>query len=197
MQCHVCGAVIRFRRCRRCGARQSTRALIRRLFAADPDAADGVPIPRSPELASPRSRLLAAGLDVSLMVMSLSWVGALGFDPAFGGGGPPLRVRLLAWVAVFAHLVLLEGTGGQTLGKRLTGIRVVDEKTGGPIGWSVATHRAGARALFWFVAFLALADPRWQTLHDRSAGTIVVKERRPAPPEGSPERMEFETTDDA
>jgi uncharacterized RDD family membrane protein YckC len=111
--------------------------------------------------------------------------------------GPPLRVRLLAWVAVFAHLVLLEGTGGQTLGKRLAGIRVVDDKTGGPIGWSVATHRAGARALFWFVAFLALADPRWQTLHDRSAGTIVVKERRPAPPEGSPERMEFETTDDA
>ncbi|MGH9002353.1 MAG: RDD family protein, partial [Acidimicrobiia bacterium] len=109
----------------------------------------------------------------------------------------PIRVRLLAWMAVLGHLVLLEGTGGQTFGKRLAGIRVVDEATGGPIGYSVAAHRVGARAAFWFVSFLALADPLLQTLHDRSAGTVVVKVPQPAGRPPSPERIEFETTEDA
>ncbi len=162
---------------------------MRQLFAADPDAAGDGPEARSPDLASPRARLVAAAVDVTLMVITLSWVGALGFDPAFGSG-PPLRVRLLAWAAVLGHLVLLEGLGGQSFGKRLAGIRVVDAVTGGPIGLATAAHRVGARALFWFVSFLALADPRLQTLHDRSAGTVVVKLKTPADLPRSPERIE-------
>lgn len=149
--------------------------LIRRLFAADPDTV-GSPTPRSPELASPSARLVAAVVDVTLMVVALFWVGALGGDAAFGRGGPQSVVRVLAWVAVLGHVVLLEGASGQTLGKRLVGIRVVNHETGGPIGYRWAAHRAAARALFWFVSFLALTDPRMQTLHDRSAGTVVVND---------------------
>lgn len=175
------------------------RALIRRLFSADPDSMDAAQIGRPPELASPRARLVAAAIDVALMVVALHWVGALGHDPAFGSGGGPLRVvaRLLAWAAVLGHLVLLEGASGQTFGKRLVGIRVVNQETDGPIGYAAAAHRAGARAAFWFVSFLALADPLMQTLHDRSAGTIVIKER-PTAPRQAPwsERMEYETTDE-
>jgi uncharacterized RDD family membrane protein YckC len=164
---------------------------MRRLFAADPeDAATGAAATRSPDLASPRARLAAAAVDVTLMVITLFWVGALGFEPAFGSGGPPVRVRLLAWVAVLGHLVLLEGIGGQSFGKRLAGIRVVDAVTGGPIGLATAVHRVGARALFWFVSFLALADPQLQTLHDRSAGTLVLKQKTPAELSRSPERIE-------
>lgn len=164
---------------------------MRRLFAADPDDAAGdVPVAPSPELASPRSRLAAAAVDVTLMVITLFWVGALGLEPAFGSAGPPIRVRLLAWAAVLGHLVLLEGMSGQSFGKRLAGIRVVDAVTGEPIGLATAAHRVGARALFWFVSFLALADPRLQTLHDRSAGTVVVKLKTPAELTRSPERIE-------
>jgi len=174
------------------------RSLFRRLFCADLDALDAAQLGRPPELASPRSRLVAAAIDVTLMIVALHWVGALGHDPAFGGGGGPLRnvARLLAWTAVLAHLVLLEGASGQTFGKRMVGIRVVKEETGGTIGYAVAAHRAGARAAFWFVSFLALADPLLQTLHDRSAGTIVVKEPSPRH-ERESETMEYETTDDA
>ncbi len=198
VQCQRCGATNGFRRnCHRCGERFSSRALARRLFSADSDDPAGTEAVRRPDLASPRARLAAAALDVTVMLVALSFVGALGWDPAFGNDGAPLRVRLLATVAVLAHVVLLEGAGGQTMGKRLVGIKVVHQETGGPIGFQVATHRAGARALFWFVSFLALADPLLQTLHDRSAGTIVVWEKKPARQARSPERIEFEPTDDA
>jgi uncharacterized RDD family membrane protein YckC len=175
------------------------RALIRRLFCADPDSMDTGPIRRPPELASPRERLVAAALDVALMLVALQFVGALGHDPAFGGEGPTLRVfaRLLAWTAVLGHVVLLEGGSGQTFGKRLVGIRVVRQETDGPIGYGTAVHRAGARAVFWFVSFLALADPLMQTLHDRSAGTLVVKVPPALRDEPRPEHLEYETTDEA
>jgi uncharacterized RDD family membrane protein YckC len=144
--------------------------------------------------------MLAAVLDLSFIVVALFWIGAIGHDPAFGSTGPFLRfiVRLIAAVAVLAHPILLEGPSGQTFGKRLVGIRVVDQETRGPIGYRAAAHRAAARAMFWFVSFLALGDPMYQTLHDRSAGTLVVKVDPPVSPTGgSPERIEYEKTDDA
>jgi uncharacterized RDD family membrane protein YckC len=170
------------------------RPLMRRLFCADPDSVETAG--RRPDLASPRARLLAAALDVTLMVVALFSVGALGHDPAFSGGGSLLGLvaRLFAWAVVLGHVVILEGASGQTLGKRLVGIKVVNQVTGDPIGYRWALHRAAARALFWFVAFLALADPLMRTVYDRSAGTVVVYV--PAP-EVSAERMEFETTDEA
>jgi uncharacterized RDD family membrane protein YckC len=173
--------------------------LIRRLFCSDLDAPDAAQVDRRPDLASPRARLLAATLDVVLMVIALFWVGALGHDPAFGGGGSPLGfvARLLSWAAILGHQVLLEGASGQTFGKRLVGIKVVNQETGGSIGYGAAAHRAGARALFWFVSFLALADPQMQTLHDRSAGTLVVYDPTAEPRTArNSERMEYETTDE-
>jgi uncharacterized RDD family membrane protein YckC len=68
----------------------------------------------------------------------------------------------------------MEAADGQTFGKRIVGIRVVNRDTGGQIALRVAIHRGGARALFWFVTYLALGDPLLQPLHDRSAGTVVI-----------------------
>jgi hypothetical protein len=128
MHCQACGALTAYRRryCNSCGEPLARRDLIRQLFAADPGSADESP-PSGPalELASPRARIVAAGIDITIMVVALFFVGVLGEDPAFGSGGPPLRLVLLAWAAVLIHPVLLEGPGGQTVGKRLVGIRVV------------------------------------------------------------------------
>jgi uncharacterized RDD family membrane protein YckC len=170
------------------------RPRLRRLFCADPDSAETGG--RRPDLASPRARLLAAVLDLTMMSVALFWVGALGHDVAFSDRGPLLRLvaRLFAWVAVLGHVVILEGMSGQTFGKRLVGIRVVDQETGNPIGYWWAAHRAVARALFWFVAFLALADSLMRTVYDRSAGAVVVNI---PPPQRSSERMEYETTEEA
>ena len=151
---------------------------MRELFTAE--IGDGsAATPRPANVASPRSRVLAAGIDVGLAMMALSFVGALGPDPAFGAGGAPLRVVIIAWATALTYPVLLEGTTGQTVGKRMLGIRVVMESTGLPPGYLVAAHRVAARALFWAFGFLALTDPLLRTVYDRSAGTIVVKVAHP------------------
>jgi uncharacterized RDD family membrane protein YckC len=153
------------------------RAFARLMFAADPDQPQRYRAPRPPQIAEPRARLAAAGIDVTLAVVALIWSGAIGGDRAFGVHASALRlmVRVLAWVAVFIVPALMETAGGQTFGKRLVGIRVVDETSGGPIPLRVALHRDAARALFWFIAFTALGEPLVQALHDRSAGTVVIR----------------------
>jgi uncharacterized RDD family membrane protein YckC len=128
-------------------------------------------------VAEPRARIAAAALDVAFALLALLWSGAIGPDQAFAPQVSASRqiVRLLAWTAVLLVPALMEAAGGQTFGKRIVGIRVVSRETGGPIRLRVAIHRGGARALFWFISFLALGDPLLQPLHDRSAGTVVIR----------------------
>jgi uncharacterized RDD family membrane protein YckC len=88
------------------------------------------------------------------------------------------------WLVVpAAYFVVLHGTGGQTIGKRLLGVRVVTA-AGEPVGYA----RALARHLGWLasaaLAFIghlvvpARADRR--ALYDHLAGTRVVRTgRRP------------------
>ena len=180
MQCPTCGALAgSWRRpCGRCGERASLRAFGRLAFAEDPTTPNRVRHPRPAEIAPPRARVQAAALDVTFAVLALLWSGAIGDDPAFTAQGSLSRhvVRALVVLAVLAAPVLMEAAGGQTFGKRIVGIRVVDRDTGGPITMFKAVHRGGARALFWFVTFLALGDPLLQPLHDRSAGTVVISD---------------------
>ncbi len=79
-----------------------------------------------------------------------------------------------------AYFVWFEGgPSGQTLGKRLAGIRVADATTGGPIG----RGRALIRHIGRWVSLIAfgmgylwmLWDPERQTWHDKMAGSIVVR----------------------
>jgi uncharacterized RDD family membrane protein YckC len=178
VQCPTCGALEgSWRRpCGSCGERASLRAFGRLAFADDPTTPPRSRPPRPAELASPQARIVAAGLDVTFALIALLWSGAIGSDQAFDPhpSGSRQLVRVLAWVAVLTAPVLMEAAGGQTFGKRIVGIRVVDRETGGPIRLRAAVHRGGARALFWFVTYLALGDPLLQPLHDRSAGTVVI-----------------------
>ena len=163
--------------CGHCGEKPTVRAFARLMFAADPTQPQRLRPPRPPQIAEPRARLAAAGIDVTLAFVALLWSGAIGSDQAFDVHATASRqlVRLLAWVAVLLAPAFMEAAGGQTFGKRLVGIRVVDETTGGPIRLRVALHRGCARALFWFIAFTALGEPLVQALHDRSAGTVVIR----------------------
>jgi uncharacterized RDD family membrane protein YckC len=178
MHCPTCGAPAGSwrRACNRCGERASLRAIGRLAFAEDPTAPPRTRPARPDEIARPKARITAAGLDVTLGGLALLWSGAIGSDPAFATEHSPARhlVRVLAVLAVLSAPALMEASGGQTFGKRMVGIRVVRRDTGGPISLGLAVHRGGARALFWFVSFLALGDPLLQPLHDRSAGTVVI-----------------------
>jgi uncharacterized RDD family membrane protein YckC len=91
--------------------------------------------------------------------------------------------RRLFWpsLIVILYFVLLEGIAGATIGKFVTGIRVVNED-GTKLGWSAAVVRNVARIVDafpyvfpYFVGAIAVwASPIQQRCGDRWANTVVV-----------------------
>jgi uncharacterized RDD family membrane protein YckC len=87
--------------------------------------------------------------------------------------------RALSLFVSAAYFTVLEGSpSGQTLGKKLCRIRVIDLRVGGPIG----PRRAFIRWIGRFVSGIVfglgylwmLWDKEKQTWHDKMAGSIVV-----------------------
>jgi uncharacterized RDD family membrane protein YckC len=87
-------------------------------------------------------------------------------------------ISLVIGIAYFGYFE--GGETGQTLGKKALGIRVIDAKTGGPIGFGRALIRYFGRILsslplllgyFWM-----LWDGERQTWHDKLATAYVVPE---------------------
>ncbi|MFN0153686.1 MAG: RDD family protein [Gaiella sp.] len=87
---------------------------------------------------------------------------------------------VLVFVAVaLAYQIYLEGGhSGQTVGKKAVGIRVVDLKTGGSIGYGRAVLRMIGKWISGLPLYLGylwmLWDPEKQTWHDKIATTAVV-----------------------
>jgi uncharacterized RDD family membrane protein YckC len=85
-------------------------------------------------------------------------------------------VGLAIGVAYFGYL---EGSAsGQTIGKRLVGIRVIDFANGGPIGFGRAVIRYFGRFVSAIACLLGffwmLWDKERQTWHDKFANDVVV-----------------------
>jgi uncharacterized RDD family membrane protein YckC len=87
----------------------------------------------------------------------------------------------LGLIIGIAYYVYFEGSTGQTIGKRMVGIRVVDINGGEPIGYARAFIRYVGRIISFIVVLLGylwmLWDPQKQTWHDKMASSIVVPER--------------------
>lgn len=128
------------------------------------------------QLVGPRAgfgvRLAAAIIDMVVLLV-------LGLPLAFLGRDLAPLADLILWSGYF---IALEGSpSGQTVGKRLVRIRVVDAMTAEPIGWGRALLRHIGR---WFsgMAFglgylWMLWDPAGQTWHDKMASSVVVRTR--------------------
>lgn len=76
--------------------------------------------------------------------------------------------------------VVLTGLFGQTLGKRLLGIKVVSEATGRPPGVARALVRFLVLWAFWMLTVAAFVmictdKQRRRGLHDQAAGTVVIR----------------------
>jgi len=92
--------------------------------------------------------------------------------------------RPLVYVAIlvgYAYFTYFEGSAsGQTIGKKLLGIRVINFSTGGRLGYLRAFGRELARILSSFLCYLGywwmLWDREKQTWHDKLATTVVVPE---------------------
>ncbi|MFG2005669.1 RDD family protein [Spirillospora sp. NPDC048911] len=112
--------------------------------------------------------------------------------------------RLIAGYAValvlgFAYFTIQHARSGQTVGKRAAGIRVVRADDNGAITWRQAVLRqvvvylfnavAGvANFVFPLISLVGVLDPAWilwdprrQSLHDKAAGTLVLKVDHRAP----------------
>lgn len=98
------------------------------------------------------------------------------------GSNAMLAAFYIAAVALFAlNFVLLASRGGQTVGKRLVGIRIVREN-GEPVGMVsvLLRHCVGyvLSALGAFLGFLwVIWDVKYQGWHDKIARTLVVLAR--------------------
>ncbi len=141
------------------------------------------------DLAGGGNRGFAAIVD--FVVASLVFVGALwGFSTlatATGGAiGPFFGVLVLVTFAItWSYFVLLEWLWqGQTLGKRLYGLRVIRDD-GAPAGFIAVLIRNLLRIVDFLPAFyglgllMVIVTSRSQRLGDIAAGTYVVRAPRP------------------
>jgi hypothetical protein len=80
------------------------------------------------------------------------------------------------WASLY-FTVMLSWWKGQTIGKRLLGMRVL-RLDGGPINWWVGFERAGGYAAGIATGFLGFLQVFWdanrQMIHDRIVGTVVA-----------------------
>ena len=136
------------------------------------------------ELAGIYSRFLAWLIDATLCaVLSAGIVFALSFLAIFAAGVAGFAIFLAVFLVNWGYFALAEAwTGGQTLGKRLLGLRVV-QVSGVRIDFLQAALRNLIRAfdnlplLYAVGGGAALVSRSRRRLGDWVAGTVVVRER--------------------
>jgi len=99
----------------------------------------------------------------------------LGTGSTSGGLG---LLQVLVFVAAFGYILFADGLKrGQSLGKRVMGLAVIDEQTGVDCSFLKSFVRNFLMCLgFWDWIFIFGA--KHQRLGDKAAGTIVVYRRR-------------------
>ena len=136
----------------------------------------------SPRVAPPLTRLAAGLVDVGLMVSLDAVVVVLtlrlaGLDVGSLGAVPLVPLAAFLILLNAGYVVVLTLAGGQTFGKMVFGVRVVDQT-----GRRVTTSVALLRAIAYLVSVLPLGlgivwmflDSERRALHDRVAGTRVL-----------------------
>jgi len=102
----------------------------------------------------------------------------------------PGLAYVLYLLANYTYFTVLEGgPSGQTVGKKAFGIRVIDFKAGGPIGYGRGLLRNLAKILSSIPIALGylwmLWDPEKQTWHDKLATTASCRPTPTAPPDSA------------
>jgi uncharacterized RDD family membrane protein YckC len=117
---------------------------------------------------------------VSFLIDGDEWTFTVGAGPAYNPSASVLLQLLTTVVGVVYYSLQEGGPSGQTIGKRLCGIRVVDGETGQPgVGVGRGVGRYFGRILSGLPLLLGylwmLWDPRKQTWHDKLVRTVVVR----------------------
>ena len=138
------------------------------------------------QLAGIGSRILAQLIDfpVQVLLLTLAVVGALALGSLFNNGNLALIVALVAaFLLVWGYYIVCESAwSGQTLGKRVFGLRVVGDH-GEPISVSQSFIRNLVRIVDFLPGFYGIGlvvlflNGRGKRLGDMAAGTVVVREK--------------------
>ncbi|MGI8656747.1 MAG: RDD family protein [Pyrinomonadaceae bacterium] len=154
--------------------RKSSGARVRTLSAAQTEQL------RAPFALRCGALLIDYSLLAGILACSTIFAGVLGGNARTAGGA----ANTLGWLIVvgvgFLNFVVFAGTRGRTLGKWATGIHI--ERTNGALpgmGHTALRHLIGyplSLIVFGIGFLLAAFDARGRALHDRLAGTLVVRD---------------------
>jgi uncharacterized RDD family membrane protein YckC len=91
---------------------------------------------------------------------------------------------LLSIILDAVYITMMLARDGQTLGNKAVRTRVVDSRTGGPLTTGKALGRWASQAVLGFISLIGLLDVLWplwdrqnQTLHDKMASTVVLRDQ--------------------
>jgi uncharacterized RDD family membrane protein YckC len=102
-------------------------------------------------------------------------------DPSGAGLAIWIFACLGAFIVVTWNRVVREGSTGQSIGRQVTGTRLVSLQTGEPLGIGMALVRRLCHILDGMCCNLGYLWPLWdeqkQTFADKVVGSIVVRER--------------------
>ena len=118
---------------------------------------------------------------ISLVFLIPAFIlGAFAFSFGFGlFFGPLILADFVLWLLYFSYF---EGTTGQTFGKSMVGVKVVDQTTQRPVDIGRALIRNVLRIIDWLPFFyilgfiLVAVEEKRKRLCDMAAETIVIKE---------------------
>jgi len=132
-------------------------------------------------------RLVAQIFDLIVITVIFWFIGGLVAiiygEGGFGGfqmtGTPALTANLTTLFLVFLYFTVLEARDGQTLGKKIIGIRVVNDD-GSPMNLETSAVRNVLRIIdalgFYLIgAILIWTSSKKQRLGDMVAGTVVIE----------------------
>lgn len=163
-------------------------AAMRARATAGAPAAEAPPAPvLPPPVVEPQAQARFAGFWIRTAAFLLDWLLLVIASTVMGGLAAEIDGPLVVLVALFLPLVYFAGMhawhDGATVGKAVFGL-AVQARDGAPVGFGRASARALATAVLWFTvigglvdAILLAADAKKQSLHDKIAGTIVVRTR--------------------
>jgi uncharacterized RDD family membrane protein YckC len=113
----------------------------------------------------------AGALIIDVLVLAIPTVILYLIDPNLGNFGGLV-------IGAIYFTVMDGGPKGQTIGKRVLGIRVYDLRQGGPIGYGRGFIRWLVMDLLSWIFLLGylwmLWDKEKQCWHDKAAGSVVV-----------------------
>ena len=127
-------------------------------------------------------RIVAGIIDVVLLFVLFLVMSMLFGDSDSGDGGVSVNLNgapaLLYFLLAFGYYLVLEATTGQTLGKKVMGLKVVALE--GELSWGKVAIRTILRILdglfLYLVGVICIAvSKKHQRIGDMAAGTIVVK----------------------